>query len=789
MQLVTSRARIEEGDVGESIRATIKANPAMFAVLSRDLYPDAPRAVFREILINAIDAHIEAGVSRPVQVTLPTSWSETFSIRDFGRGLTRDQFMSIYMDYGESTRSGDNERHGGLGLGSKSPLAYTDSFTVVSYNGGEASTYLVYYDDEGFPTRSFLSATPSDETGLEVRFTTRSVRDYSMFHRAAMQVLPHIPAHWYKLNGPDLSIVPVEYDRYGDVLMVPRAPARDQPELAVKMGFYLYKVDVALLREVLATANIAVQLGAFHLAGPAALDALIVGFRHLVLDLPIGSVQVHPSRESIILTKVAAREMVNHLAGALRFMSRQTAEGLDLRRDLMLARAAKTSHAPFYLGDAADKPMRSPFLYLDSDYSSVFYRQRVAHTYAELLASIIEVHDRTSAARKPLSIRAVEVTTDEMRLINSLTRINTEWRKVPGDDGATKLIIPYIEEYTPPAVLDLLRRLPVHDTKLDLREPDQQTPSSPYYTQRIAVRGPVTRSFQDPSHNLLILNYADLGSQAEEHTEVYRRYRFGGMKKDWSSGAFNAAELTAHAGERPVFLIPTRMGVFANEEFHKTVHVLLHIRNLIPASWMPVIVGLPASKGTKKIEAAFPGGATELTLYVKRLLASDYLQRRLFLADMYIKLGSFAWLDTGKLADLLDWAPAEKLARFAAVCRGMYSRLMQAKHASFHTVIGMLDVELPEHPGPFFWERVQLFAPVVINAHVYGANWCNTTRDRRASVYKNDDEFVVHRRRLAAALAAQYAEHPTGARWKAHRRHNEPYKLIDRYHVNIVRNP
>ena len=54
-------------------------------ILRSQIYSDKIMAVIREIAVNAIDSHVEAGCpDRPIEVTLPTRNETTLRIRDFG---------------------------------------------------------------------------------------------------------------------------------------------------------------------------------------------------------------------------------------------------------------------------------------------------------------------------------------------------------------------------------------------------------------------------------------------------------------------------------------------------------------------------------------------------------------------------------------------------------------------------------------------------------------------------------------------------------------------------------
>jgi hypothetical protein len=95
-----------------------------------DLYSDPIAAVIREYSTNGYDAHVEAGITRPIEVNLPSVYAQTFTVRDYGLGLDLDDLYRIYSRYGASTKRESNDVVGMLGLGCKSGLTFTNQFSM-----------------------------------------------------------------------------------------------------------------------------------------------------------------------------------------------------------------------------------------------------------------------------------------------------------------------------------------------------------------------------------------------------------------------------------------------------------------------------------------------------------------------------------------------------------------------------------------------------------------------------------------------------------------------------------
>lgn len=148
---VTNEVREESITLGTELEGqqfAIKSDAAFFDILSSTLYSYPTLAVIRETITNALDAHKEAGISEPVEVTY-SALDSLFIVSDKGNGIPHDKIHEIYCTYGNSTKK-DNDSTGGFGLGCKAPFAVTNSFTITNSYGGIKKTYILA-KKEGIP--------------------------------------------------------------------------------------------------------------------------------------------------------------------------------------------------------------------------------------------------------------------------------------------------------------------------------------------------------------------------------------------------------------------------------------------------------------------------------------------------------------------------------------------------------------------------------------------------------------------------------------------------------------
>lgn len=174
----------------ESQSFTIKGTSKAFRVLTQNLYSNKEQSVVREICANAYDSHVMAGKAGvPFKVTLPTDWDPNFTVEDYGVGLSLDEAVRLFSTVFESTKEDTNEQVGAFGLGSKSPFAIADSFSVECVKDGMLCKLLIFKGDDGMPQISTIAHISTDkENGVKVVVAV-SATNHSRFNREAAQAL------------------------------------------------------------------------------------------------------------------------------------------------------------------------------------------------------------------------------------------------------------------------------------------------------------------------------------------------------------------------------------------------------------------------------------------------------------------------------------------------------------------------------------------------------------------------------------------------------------------------
>jgi hypothetical protein len=183
-----------KSNLGDSVKKhvfSVENDAAIMKRLSDNVYSDPIRAIIREISANAYDAHVENGIKEvPFDLKLPTTDDSEIKFRDYGKGLSEESLVNVFTRYGKSTKRDSDELVGGIGIGCKSPFAYTDQFTVISYHEERKITAICSKDNIGLPFIMILSNEEQKgvRSGLELSFPV-SQKDCDVFKEKAQSVL------------------------------------------------------------------------------------------------------------------------------------------------------------------------------------------------------------------------------------------------------------------------------------------------------------------------------------------------------------------------------------------------------------------------------------------------------------------------------------------------------------------------------------------------------------------------------------------------------------------------
>jgi hypothetical protein len=264
-----------QGDLGgQKIAMRFDENSlAHLMTVMTDLYSDPELAVIREYSTNALDAQTAAGVSRPIEVSLPNGLSPFFKVKDFGIGMDISDIEGIYSQYGASTKRNSDDQVGMLGLGCKSALTYTQQFTLNSVKNGRGYQVAISRTENGSGIMEIVNEFDTDApNGVEVVVPVKRSNEF-----------PHKARNFFRFWAEGTVLIDGEEPEVisgrkvtNDILMVPQLDC-----------------------DYLVMGNVAYPLSSAHAIGERSYHTKY----GVVARVSIGDVNFTPSRESLHYTR------------------------------------------------------------------------------------------------------------------------------------------------------------------------------------------------------------------------------------------------------------------------------------------------------------------------------------------------------------------------------------------------------------------------------------------------------------------------------------------------------
>ncbi len=320
MKLKTKANKVEViGELGHTTEFKIKQSAKMIKILSSNLYKNKIGAVIRELSCNAQDAMIAAGkAAETFAVHLPSALNPTFYVQDYGIGLDDEEVRELYTTYGASTKENTNDMTGALGLGSKSPFAYTDSFTIEAIKDGTRRIYDAYISENGTPALSLLGEHETDEcNGLKVQVNV-ATEDISKFATDAQEQL--------KYFDPIPKL-------YGNQVSLELAEAVREYECLTTYDSYSYSYNNK--RKVL-QGPVAYNLELDELSLPSEVKDFYTR-REFTIRVDMGAVDIAASREELSYDKETVKYLEELLTDTYEGLKKFLSKGFESTKDLKKA--------------------------------------------------------------------------------------------------------------------------------------------------------------------------------------------------------------------------------------------------------------------------------------------------------------------------------------------------------------------------------------------------------------------------------------------------------------------
>lgn len=275
-----------------------------------DIYGDGVLAAIREYSANARDSHVTAGQTRPIEVTLPSAFNPNFRVKDWGLGLSEPDLYRYYGQYGASTKRKDNNTIGAYGQGCKSALTLVPQFSVISVHDGMKHHATITRGENGIGILDIVSTTRTTEpNGFEVNIPAGKASEFRA--RSEEFFMTWKPGTVLVDGKEPKSFHSDAFEKVGELGYVGNSRGNNRnSSFAVVMGGIGYKVALTwdLRKEFFGD------------------NERKFGYGNIVLNVPLGDVNLIPNREALALTDKTKTNVKKHLAALLEAFSKQVAE-------------------------------------------------------------------------------------------------------------------------------------------------------------------------------------------------------------------------------------------------------------------------------------------------------------------------------------------------------------------------------------------------------------------------------------------------------------------------------
>ena len=211
-----------------------------------------------------------------------------------------------------SDKSQSNSFIGCLGIGSKAPYAYTNSFTVTSINECKKYICIASKDKNGIPSLNIMDSGYTDEpNGMEISFNVHS-SDFNTFQTRAIEIYQYFPVLPTITGGISaFNIVkPKTVVQGTGWKLIEKLGRNDRYTSNVVMGYVSYNIDPKYFSD-----NTQQKSTWGRYSSNTKVDEYAALLQlGLELHMPIGSIEMAISRESLEYTEYTINAIKAQLA-------------------------------------------------------------------------------------------------------------------------------------------------------------------------------------------------------------------------------------------------------------------------------------------------------------------------------------------------------------------------------------------------------------------------------------------------------------------------------------------
>lgn len=278
------------GDIQENRVGIDKANiDFITTLLTSNLYSKPFESFLRETIANAYDSHLEAGTDKNIILLFESKneYSYTVSIRDYGTGVSPERFEKIYRNIGSSTKRESNDFIGMFGIGRFSALSCADTANITSYYNGKKYSYIMYKNGNSLNIDKLSEVEGDYPNGLEVSIKVNKDSFYdwdTAIYQLCLFDKLYIACKGeccWRLRNAAENFNNREVRNYNNTFST--CNILHSSKLYYKVGNILYEADN---------------------------DHTYISTKGLIINIPIGTVDITPSRENLQYTEFTNKALM-----------------------------------------------------------------------------------------------------------------------------------------------------------------------------------------------------------------------------------------------------------------------------------------------------------------------------------------------------------------------------------------------------------------------------------------------------------------------------------------------
>lgn len=220
--------------------------PLVLSLVSKGIYSSPVSSIIRELVSNCQDANTELGEKKPILVNINYDYeNENYYIEfvDKGIGMSEERIQSVYTSFFSSTKRNSNSLIGAFGLGSKSPLSYTDLFYITTIYDNIKYDYIYFKDGDDFTLSLMSKNKVLEKSGTTIKIDIKK-GDESNFLSAVKQQLSYFDDVYVNTNyreyDNDFLIYEGKYFKF-------KSSDRPYNQMHICLGQVSYPIDWKVL--------------------------------------------------------------------------------------------------------------------------------------------------------------------------------------------------------------------------------------------------------------------------------------------------------------------------------------------------------------------------------------------------------------------------------------------------------------------------------------------------------------------------------------------------------------